>query len=329
MPANLTPQYLKAEEEYRRATTAEEEVACLQVMLKEIPKHKGTDKLQADLKQKISRLKKDVAQAKPGGKRPGFRLPRQGAGRVILIGPANAGKSQLLASLTRAHPEIADYPFTTREPQPGMMPWEDIAIQLVDTPAITRDVYAPEVQALIRGADWVILVADLGSDDGGQDLADLLYAVQQSRTRLARTTWLDEDDIGISYTGTILAFNKTDLPEAADRYQFFQEFIDVDFDCVSISALTGAGLEELKKLIFERLDVVRVYTKMPNKKEADYEKPYTLTRGGTIADLARLIHNDLAEQLKFARVWGSAVHDATTVKGDYVLHDRDVVEIHS
>ena len=329
MPANLTPQYHKAEQAYRNASTPQEELECLEIMLKEIPKHKGTDKLQADLKQKISRLKKDVAQAKPGGKRLGFRLPRQGAGRVVLIGPANAGKSQLLASLTRAHPEIADYPFTTREPQPGMMPWEDIAIQLVDTPAITRDVYAPEVQALIRGADWVILLADLGSDDGGQDLADVLHAVQQSRTRLARTTWLDEDDIGISFTGTILAFNKIDLPEAADRYQFFQEFIDVDFECVSISALTGAGLEQLKKLIFERLDVVRVYTKMPNKKDADYEKPYTLTRGGTIADLARLIHNDLAEQLKFARVWGSAVHDATTVKGDYVLHDRDVVEIHS
>ncbi len=329
MPANLTPQYHKAEQAYRAASTPHEELECLEIMLQEIPKHKGTDKLQADLKQKISRLKKEVSEAKTGGKRPGFRLPRQGAGRVVLIGPPNTGKSQLLASLTRAHPEVANYPFTTREPLPGMMPWEDIAVQLVDTPAITGDTYPPEVQSLIRGAELAVLLVDLGSDDGGQDLADLLSIVQASRTRLARDTHLDEDDIGVSYTGTILAFNKIDLPEGADRLQFFEDFFEVDLERAMISAATGAGLDSLKETLVRRLDVVRVYTKMPNKKEADFEKPYTLTRGGTIADLARLIHNDLAERLKFARVWGSTVHDATVVKGDYVLHDKDIVEIHS
>ena len=174
MPANLTPQYHKAEQAYRQASGPEEELACLQEMLKEIPKHKGTDKLQADLKQKIARLRDEVAAGKKSGGKSAHRIPRQGAGRAILLGPPNAGKSQLLAALTRATPEIAPYPYTTREPQLGMMPWEDVFVQLIDTPPISRDVFDPAVTGLIRGADLVVLMVDLGSDDGASELNELL-----------------------------------------------------------------------------------------------------------------------------------------------------------
>ena len=122
MPANLTQQYLKAEEAYRRATTVDEELKCLQVMLQEIPKHKGTDHLQAQLKTKISKAKKELQSDKRTGKKTrGIRIPRQGAGTAILMGGPNAGKSQLLATLTRAAPQVAEYPFTTHVPMPGMM----------------------------------------------------------------------------------------------------------------------------------------------------------------------------------------------------------------
>jgi hypothetical protein len=331
MPANLTQQYLKAEEEYRRAATPEEELRCLQVMLRELPKHKGTDKLQADLKAKISAAKKEAEQqhktAKRGG--GGFRLPRQGAGRAVIIGGPNAGKSQLLRSLTRATPEVAPYPFTTHEPIPGMMPFEDVNVQLVDTPPITKDVFDPNTQGLIRGADLVLLMVDLGSDDGVEQLQEVLDRLAQTKTRLARESSLDEEDVGLSYTRTFLVLNKIDLPEAADRRALLKEFCPTDFREFAISAEHGTGLEDLRAEIYQSLDVVRVYTKLPTAKEPDYEKPFTIRRGGTLLEIAEQVHKDFAQNLKFARVWGNQVHDGTQVKGDYVLHDKDIVELHA
>lgn len=329
MAANLTPQYLKAEEAYRRAATAEEELKWLEVMLREMPKHKASEKLQADLKQKISRAKKDAeAERRSDKKGHGVRIPRQGAGTAVLLGGPNAGKSQLLASLTRATPQIAPYPFTTRAPQPGMMPWEDIAVQLIDLPPITKDFMEPYLLGLIRSADVAVLLADLGNDDGIEQLQEVLDRLAATKTRLAKTSSLDENDVGISYTHTLLAPNKIDLPEAGERLELLHELCPVDFQEYAISASQGTGLEELRGAIYGALDVVRVYTKLPTAKAADFERPFTVRRGGTLLDLAELVHRDFVEQFKFARVWGDSVHDATIAKGDYVLHDKDVVELH-
>ena len=330
MPANLTPQYRKAEEAYRRAATPQEELECLQRMWVELPKHKGTDKMQADLKQKISRLKKELASgsSKKGAARASKRIPRQGAGRAVIIGGPNAGKSQLLASLTRATPVVADYPFSTQTPLPGMMPWHDVYVQLVDTPPITADVLDPDVHSLIRGADLVLLVLDLGSDDGGEQLQEVIDRLQATKTRLGPETCVDEEDIGVTYTRTFLLLNKIDLPESADRRAFFDEFIQAPFERFEISALEKTGLDRLADRVYEAMDVVRVYTKSPAQSEPDRDKPYTLKRGQTLEDLAELVHRDFAKNLKNAKVWGDAVHPGTVVKGDYVLHDQDVVELH-
>ena len=327
MPANLTQQYLKAEAEYRRASTPEEELECLQIMLRELPKHKGTDKLNAELKQKISKVKKELQQPKEA-KRAGLRIPRQGAGRAVIIGGPNAGKSQLMRSLTRATPEVAPYPFTTTQPLPGMMPWQDVMVQLIDTPPITADYLDPIAQGLIRGADLALLVVDLGCDEGIDGLQEVLQHLSSTKTRLAAESYLDEADIGVSYTGTLLVPNKIDVPEAAERLELMHEFCPLDFPEHVISAERGTDLEQLRDAIYRPLDVVRIYTKLPNAKEPDYDRPFTIRRGGTLLEIAELIHKDFASNLKFARVWGSAVHDATQVKGDYVLHDKDVVELH-
>ncbi|WP_425617956.1 GTPase [Anatilimnocola sp. NA78] len=331
MPANLTPQYHKVEEEYRRAQTPEDELRCLELMLREIPKHKGTDKLQAELKAKISKAKTEVEVAKKTAKKggPSLKLPRQGAGRVILLGGPNAGKSSLLKAVTRATPEVAPYPFTTREPQLGMMPWEDISVQMVDTPPISADVFDSNLLGLIRGSDLVLLMVDLGADEGTEQLQAVLDRLKDTKTRLAKESYLDEDDIGLSFTKTLVVLNKIDLPDAADRLALMREFISLDFDEFQISAEAGTGLDELKTSIVKALDVVRVYTKLPNKKEADFDKPFTLRRGGTLLDVAELIHKDVAAGFKHARVWGTNINPGSTVKGDYVVSDKDVVEIHS
>jgi len=165
MPANLSPAFLAARDRLNRSKTDEERLDALQEMLATIPKHKGTEKMQADIRRRIAKLKEKAEQQRRSGKggAVGYHVPREGAAQVALVGVPNAGKSSLLAALTRATPDIAPYPLTTVRPQPGMMEFEDIQIQLVDLPPITRDYTEGWVYGLIRLADTVALCVDLGS----------------------------------------------------------------------------------------------------------------------------------------------------------------------
>jgi len=198
MPANLTPQYQKAEQEYRRAQTSQEKIDCLQEMLKQIPKHKGTEKLQADLKSRLKEAKSEL-QAEKQAPRKGvsYRIPRQGAGQVILLGGSNAGKSRLLAELTNAQPEVAAYPFTTREPMPGMMPWEDVKVQLIDTPPITDSHIEPYLTGMVRSADLVLLCMDGSSDDAPEETAGVIGQLESRKTFFSDRTGFDEDNFSI------------------------------------------------------------------------------------------------------------------------------------
>lgn len=329
MPANLTPQYQKAEEEYRQAQTAEQRVEILERMLKLIPKHKGTEKLQADLKTRLKETRQEVESEKAAPRATrGIRIPRQGAGTVLLIGGPNSGKSRILAELTRAEPEVADYPFTTREPLPGMMAWEDVAVQLIDTPPVTASHMEPYLLGMVRSADAVLLCFDGSSDEAPEQTCDVMDQFSSRKTRLARRTGFAEDDLATVEVNTFIVVTRGDDLDVGERIQFFRELRpDLELPVLPVRLDDPASVEALRRAIYEALEVIRVYTKKPGQ-PVRYESPFTIRAGGTVEDLALKVHHDIAAGLKFARVWGQSAHDGQSVGREHILADRDVVELH-
>ena len=329
MAANLTPQYLEAEAEYKKARTPEERLACLKKMFTLLPKHKASEKLQAELKKKISAAREEVEQGPKGTKKAavGHKIPKQGAGQYMILGAPNTGKSQLLCRLTRATPEVAAYPFTTREPVPGMMDWEDIRIQLVDLPPITADVMEGWVSSMVRAADAALLVVDLADDDGPFAADAALEKLASTKTVLVGGLPAVVEDFSVEYIRTMLAANKADADGANDRLEIVREMFGQRFPIHVISAEHGSGLEELRSAVYRFLNVIRVYSKQPGK-PPDKSAPFTCPAGSTVADFAVLVHRDFAEKLKSARIWGTGVFDGQAVGREHALCDKDVVELH-
>jgi ribosome-interacting GTPase 1 len=329
MAANLTPQYLQAEADYKKAQTTEERLECLKKMYALVPKHKASEKLQAELKTKISEARKELEQERKSPKKVGisYKIPRQGAGQYVLLGAPNAGKSRLLTRLTRAAPEVAPYPFTTREPHAGMMDWEDVRIQLIDMPPITADYLEGYVSSMARSADAALLLVDLAEDEGPFAVEAVIEKLAQTKTALAGQPPVESPDATVKYTKTLLVANKIDLPGSSDRLEIVRELFGARFPIHALSAEEGSGLEDLRTAIYRFLNVIRVYTKQPGK-PPDLQSPYTCPVGSTLLEMAAFVHRDFAEGLKSARIWGTGVYDGQTVKRDHVLHDKDVVELH-
>lgn len=329
MAANLTPQYLEAEAEYKKAQTAEDKLACLKKMFSLLPKHKASEKLQADLKTRMSELREEIERERKAPKKAaaGHKIPRQGAGQYVILGAPNVGKSRLLTRLTRATPEVAPYPFTTREPHAGMMDWEDARVQLIDTPPITPDYLESYLQGMVRAADAALLLVDLGDDDGPFAAEAVIERLAQTKTVLTGTPPTEPEDPAVHYTKTLLVANKSDLPGAAERLEIVRELFGPRFPIHVIAAEHGTGLEDLRTAIYKFLNVIRVYSKQPGK-PPDLSSPFTCPAGSTLLELAALVHRDFAEGLKSARIWGTGVYDGQTVKRDHVLHDKDIVELH-
>lgn len=328
MPANLTPQYHKAENDYRRAQSAQEQLECLQEMLKLMPKHKGTDHLQADVKKKIKETREQVQVEKSAPKKGvTYKFPRQGAGQVVILGGPNSGKSRLVAELTNATPEVADYPFSTREPLPAMMEWEDVKLQLIDMPPITATMLEPYQINLTRSADAAVLCFDGSSDDSPEATAELLEQMSQRKTVLANESGFVEDDFSRIQIRTLFVVTRGNDADVEMRLEFLKEMVDLPFDPILVDLEDAGSCEALRRKIFELLGCIRIYTKTPGK-PADYDAPFTIPVGGTVEDLALVIHRDLFDSMKFAKVWGTSAKDGQTVGREHVLADKDLVELH-
>lgn len=326
MPTNLPPEALEAEKRYREAKSIAEKIACLEEFISTIPKHKGTEKLRADLRRRLSKLKAESqARKKVGRHDSAFRIEREGAGQVVVIGPTNVGKSALVAALTNATPEVADYPYTTRIPTPGMMPVENIQIQLIDTPPLDRDYVEPELMNLIRRSDLILLVVDLQAYPI-QQLEDSIALLQEHRIvpRHLKDRYAEQGRL--TFKPLLVLVNKSDDESFDEDFEVLRELVGDDWPLLPVSATTGRNLECLKQAVFERLEIIRVYSKPPGK-EPDFSAPFVLRKGSTVADFAGKIHQDFLEKLKAARVWGTAVYDGQMVSRDHVLHDGDVVEL--
>jgi ribosome-interacting GTPase 1 len=327
MPANLPPQYHEVERRYRAARTLEEKVATLEELLGTIPKHKGTDHLRADLRSKLAKLK-NATQAHKGATRQesAFHLEREGAGRAVLVGSTNVGKSALVAALTHARPEVSEHPYTTWLPTPGMMPCGDIQIQLVDTPPLTREHVEPGLVDLVRSADLLLLVVDLQAAPDRQ-LAESLEVLEEHR--IAPAPWRDRypESARLAFRRVLVVVNKDDDETLDEDAEIFGQLLPEPWPLVPVSATTGHNLERLRQAVYEALEIMRIYTKPPGR-EADRTRPYVVAQGTTVVGFAAEVHQDFAAHLKSARVWGSGLFPGQAVGRDHVLRDGDVVELH-
>jgi len=337
MPANLSPEYKAAADAFRKARDPAERLELLREMLRVIPKHKGTDHLQGDLKRRIKELDEELAGPKKGGVRsgPALVVRPEGAAQVALLGPPNSGKSALHARLTGSSARVAPYPFTTQYPEPGMMPVDDVMLQIVDLPPLSSQHVVTWLGSTLQSADAALLVVDIADPEAVQQVEDAIEVLKGRRVRLTGR-WPGvhgvaepddgEDPFGIVLPVVLLA-NKSDLdPDSKADVAALEELLGLDYPALVVSAETGAGLERLGPWLFERLGVVRVYTKAPGK-PADNEKPFTVRRGQTVADVARLVHRELAESIKFARLW-NPTHQGQHVGRDHLVADGDVIELH-
>jgi ribosome-interacting GTPase 1 len=353
MPANLSPEFKKAEAEFKQAREPRERLRCLREMLRTIPKHKGTEHLQADIKTRIKQLTEELTGPKKGGARSGptHSIRPEGAAQVVLIGPPNAGKSSLHARLTGSRAKAAPYPYTTKTPLPGMLPYGGVDFQLVDLPPVSAEFMEPWYVNALRPADAAMLVVDLSDPECVEQVAAIRDRLDQRKVTLnekwavpafggtaagagrredAEQAEEDADEVPDPFRihlPTLLVANKSDLDPDPDDVRVLEELLGVRFPAVAVSAEADTGLGKIGPLLFDGLGIVRVYTKVPGR-PADKKRPYAVRRGDTVLDVARLVHKEIAESLKFARVWGSGQFGGQQVGVDHPMADEDIVELH-
>jgi len=352
MPANLSPEYKRAEQAFRTAREPRERLDCLREMLRTIPRHKGTEHLQADIKSRIRELTEEIGgtHSGPAHHHSVHAVPHEGAAQICLTGPPNAGKSTLHAILTGSKAAAGAFPGTTREPLPGMLHFEDIAFQIIDLPPISRGRIEPWMSGMLQTADAAWLVVDLADPECAEHVLAVCGELAQRKITLTdrwpgcggerdpevspltpahsrRRTENSSDALTVELP-TLLVANKSDLDPGADEVSVLEELAGVRFPAFAVSAKSGQALECLAPFVFSALGIVRVYTKPPGQ-PPDRARPFIVRRGNTVSDVARLVHQDVARSLRFARLWGSGAFDGQQVGPDHAVADGDVVELHA
>lgn len=327
MPTNLPPEYFAAEKEYKSAVELEDKISTLENLISTIPKHKGTDHLRADLRRRLSKLKDASLSIKRKGKQESaWHIDKEGAGRVAIIGVPNVGKSSLLTELTHAAPKVSEYPMTTWLPTPGMMPFEDIQIQLIDTPPLNKEHLESELFNLVKISNLILLLIDLQGFPFEQ-LQDSLDILAQHKIAPLQRKDNYANIPGMTLIPFILVINKSDLQNFNEDYNVFCELLEEQCNKIAISTKSNQNFEALKKLIFDQLEIMRVYSKKPGK-PPQMNSPFVLKIGSNLEQFAGMVHKDFLQNFKTARIWGKDVFDGQLVGRDHILFDGDIVELH-
>ncbi len=328
MPTNLPPEYYEAERHYKEAVTPQEKAETLENLISTIPKHKGTDKLRADLRRKLSKFKSQAqaAKKKTGKHETHFHIEKEGDARVIVVGCANVGKSSLVAKVTNAEPEISSSPYSSWAPTPGMMIHDGVHIQLIDTPAIDREYIEPEFVDLVKNSDLILLMLDLQAYPL-QQVEKTIDMLENHRIYAAHKD-IPDTEKRVWKISTIIAVNKDDGENLDEEFDVLNELLrEEGWILLPVSVETGRNLNDMMNFVIKELKIIRVYSKRPHE-EADYSQPFILKSGATLDDFALAVHKDFHEKMKSARIWGKGVRDGQPVGRDHVLSDGDVVELH-
>jgi hypothetical protein len=253
-------------------------------------------------------------------------IEKEGVAQVVVIGLPNVGKSQLVASITNASPTVAEYPFTTQSAMPGMMEFENIQIQLIDTPPLAPQSIEWWLRHMLIRADALLVVVGLNDAPLAQ-MEDMTAQLDKMRIGIGEKKSEGESEIPSYQKKALIIGNKLDLDHTSQNYIALQNKYKGRLPVIAISAKEGTSLEELKRAIYQMLNIIRVYTKAPGEKP-DFTDPIVLERGSTLEGAAAQVHKDFARKLKYARLWGSGKHDGLMVKRDHILQDGDVIELH-
>jgi len=324
MSANLPPQFYTISAKLKEVKTPEEKISILEELLAIVPKHKGTEKVQKDIKTKIAKLRKQ--KPKKGKREDLYFVKKEGAGQIAIIGPANSGKSSLLNALTNAKAKVAPYSFTTETPKPAMMPYENILIQLVDTPPLSENSPA-WLKGILKSADGFLAIFDLSQENIIKNIKDIEELL---------------NDWGVADKKILFLGNKADLKESKENLKKIEpkykikiisclEETGVDEVKASSSpspAKAGSVIEELKKEIFDLLEIVRIYTKTSNEPYPDFEHPFILKKNSRLIELADQIHQDFFFSFRYAKLFKKNSKKPRFVGKDYILEDEDIIEIH-
>ncbi len=347
MPANLSPEYKAAADAFRKARDPAERLEHLREMLRVIPKHKGTDHLQADLKRRIKELDEELAGPKRGGARggPALVIRPEGAAQIALLGAPNAGKSLLHDRLTGSGARSGPYPFTTQYPEPGMLRWQDVHFQLVDLPAIDAGHPVPWLTSTLHSADACLLVVDLADPDCVQQVT----AVQQelarrkvslvtrwpadaagqavdvgrrsrptktsSRCSCRRCCWRTRPTCSTTPTPTSRCWPSSSSRTSRDCWCRRRRAPG------SASSVSGCGGSS---------GWCGSTPRRPASRPSATGRSRCAPASTTVEDAARLVHRDMARTLKYARVWGRSVTaDGQHVGREHRLADGDVLELHA